>query len=55
MSKVAQEVMITFRDEFGNLTAVGEQNGNLKLYWARKMNKDDQVQLLMENNPVEPK
>jgi len=44
--------MLVWRDEQGNIEAVGEQNGSLKLFWARKMNKDDQASLLMENNPT---
>lgn len=55
MYKIQQEIILTFRDESGDLVAIGEQNGSTKFHHTTKMIKDDVAELLMENNMIEPK
>ncbi|MES2006887.1 MAG: hypothetical protein V4436_02130 [Patescibacteria group bacterium] len=47
---VQQEIVLTFRDDAGDLVAVAEQNGSTKFHNTSKMLKDDVAALLMENN-----
>lgn len=55
MYKIQQEIVLTFRDESGDLVAVGEQNGSTKFHSTNKMIKNDVAELLMENNMIETK
>lgn len=43
---VKQEILLTFRDETGELKAIAEQNGHTTFHWVKHMNKDDVAELL---------
>lgn len=44
--RVSQEIVLTFRDEQGELLNVAEQNGSTKFYGLRKLNKESVAELL---------
>lgn len=52
MNIISQEIVIAYRDESGDLTAVVSQNGHATFYKTKKMNKDDTAELLMEGNEI---